>query len=144
MNSIASDLGDLSDTEPFCSFQEDPNNLGLNKDSFLIGSLNVNSLLCQQRISQVESIMKHNNFSVFCLQEVKISDSISPTCYHIDGFTAFAKPRTSRGGGLISYVRSDLVSRQLSYLDCKSETLEHLALEVFCHNKRFLIHNFLN
>ena len=97
MNSIASDLGDLSDTEPFCSFQEDPNNLGLNKDSFLIGSLNVNSLLCQQRISQVESIMKHNNFSVFCLQEVKISDSISPTCYHIDGFTAFAKPRTSRG-----------------------------------------------
>ena len=142
MNSIASDLGDLSDTEPFCSFQEDPNNLGLNKDSFLIGSLNVNSLLCQQRISQVESIMKHNNFSVFCLQEVKISDSISPTCYHIDGFTAFAKPRTSRGGGLISYVRSDLVSRQLSYLECKSETLEHLALEVFCQNKRFLIHNF--
>ena len=65
MNSISSDLGDLSDVEPFTSFQEDPNSLGFEKDSFKIGSLNVNSLLCQQRISQVESIMKQNNFSVF-------------------------------------------------------------------------------
>ena len=142
MNSITSDLGDMSDVEPFTSFQEDPNNLGFEKDSFKIASLNVNSLLCQQRISQVESIMKLNNFSVFCLQEVKISETTSPTCYQIDGFNAFAKPRTSRGGGLISYVRSDLVSRQLSNLECKSETLEHIVLEVFCQNKRILINNF--
>ena len=99
MNSIASDLGDLSDTEPFCSFQEDPNNLGFDNDSFKVGSVNINSLLCQQRLSQVECLMKNNNFSVFCLQEIKISDTTSPTCYQIEGFTAFAKPRTSRGGG---------------------------------------------
>ena len=99
MNSISSDLGDLSDVEPFTSFQEDPNSLGFEKDSFKIGPLNVNSLLCQQRISQVESIMKQNNFSVFCLQEIKISESTSPTCYQIEGFNAYAKPRTSRGGG---------------------------------------------
>ena len=142
MNSIASDLGDLSDTEPFCSFQEDPNNLGFDNDSFKVGSVNINSLLCQQRLSQVECLMKNNNFSVFCLQEIKISDTTSPTCYQIEGFTAFAKPRTSRGGGLISYVRSDLVCRQLSSLESKSETLEHICLEVFCNRKRILINNF--
>ena len=142
MNSFASDLGELSDTEPYCSFQVDPNNLGFEKDSFKVGSLNVNSLLCQSRKQQVESIIKLNNFSVFCLQEIKISDTASPTCYHIEGFSAFAKPRTSHGGGLISYVRSDLVCRQIPSLECKSETLEHICLEVFCQNKRILINNF--
>ena len=79
LNSVASDLGDLSDTEPFCSFQEDPTSLGFEKDAFKVGSLNVNSLLCQSRKQQVETIMKLNNFSVFCLQEIKISDTTSPT-----------------------------------------------------------------
>ena len=141
MSSFASDLGDLSDLEPYCSFQEDPNDLGFDKNSFIVSSLNVNSLLCQQRIKQVESIMKLNNISVFCIQETKLSDNVSPTCYHIKGFNAFARHRNSRGGGLICYVREDLVSRHLPNLECQSETLEHLYLEVFCQNKRILINN---
>ena len=107
MSSFASDLGDLSDLEPFCSFQNDPNDLGFDKNSFIVSSLNVNSLLCQQRIKQVETIMKHNNISVFCIQETKLSDNVSPSCYHIKGFNAFARHRNSRGGGLICYVRED-------------------------------------
>ena len=140
--SIASDLGELSDTEPFCSFQEDPNKLGFDSDLFIVSSLNVNSLLCQERLQQVETILKSNNISVFCIQETKLSDNISPTCYQIDGFNVFAKHRNARGGGLICYVRSDLACRRLSRLECSSPTLEHMCIEVFCQNKRILINNF--
>ena len=63
MNSYASDLGDISDVVPFSYFETDPNNLGFDIDAFKVGSVNINSILCQSRLSQIETIIKKNNFS---------------------------------------------------------------------------------
>ena len=64
MNSYASDLGDISDVVPFSNFETDPNNLGFDIDAFKVGSVNINSILCQSRLSQIETIIKKNNFAL--------------------------------------------------------------------------------
>ena len=65
-NSIVSDcssLGQLDDVTPFTSFEADPLNLGFQTKQCSFGSLNVNSLLGQDRLHQIELILKSNNFS---------------------------------------------------------------------------------
>ena len=141
-SSVGSDLGSISDLQPLCSFIEDPNNLDFNKDNFNCGSLNVNSVLCQDRLSQIESIMKNNNIAVFAVQESKLDVNKHPSCYKIDGFNVLAKHRPSgRGGGLLLYIRGDIAFRQLSYLENNTTTMEHISAEIYIQNKRVLINN---
>ena len=55
-NSIVSDcssLGQLDDVTPFTSFEADPLNLGFQTKQCSFGSLNVNSLLGQDRLHQI-------------------------------------------------------------------------------------------
>ena len=143
MNSYASDLGDISDVVPFSYFETDPNNLGFDIDAFKVGSVNINSILCQSRLSQIETIIKKNNFSCFAIQETKLTDNVDPSCYKINDYTCFAKNRKNNvhGGGLITYVRSDLICRQLSNFESNCDTLEHICLEIFCQNKRIILNN---
>ena len=99
MNSYASDLGDISDVVPFSNSETDPNNLGFDIDAFKVGSVNINSILCQSRLSQIETIIKKNNFACFAIQETKLTDKVKtpPT----PGYNFVRKDRgRNKGGGL--------------------------------------------
>ena len=66
-SSIDSDLGDISnlnDVQPFCNIADDANNLGFDKNHFCCASVNLNSILHGDRLSQIESILKCNNLGV--------------------------------------------------------------------------------
>ena len=141
-SSVGSDLGEISDLQPYCSFVEDANNLGFNIDNFNCASININSILCQSRLSQIESILKHNNLAIFAIQESRLDSSKDSSCYQIQGYNVLAKCRpTGRGGGLLTYIRSDIAFRQLPNLENNTATLEHIAAEIFIQNKRILICN---
>ena len=142
MSSECSDIGDISDVTPFTIFKDNPSNLEFDKNSFTCGSINLNSILHANRLDQVESILRDNNFSVFCINESKLDDSKDPACYKIDNYIALAKHRTIHGGGIVVYVRDDIACRRLSDLENNTQTLEHVAVEVFVQNKRILINSF--
>ena len=141
-SSFGSDIGSVSDIQPLCTFIEDADNLTFNKNNFNCASMNVNSILCQDRLSQIESIIKNNNLAVFGVQESKLDSSKHPSCYKIDGYNMISKHRPSgRGGGLILYIRADLAFRQLSNLENKTSTIEHISAEIYIQSKRILINN---
>ena len=141
-SSFGSDIGNLSDVQPLCSFIEDVNNLGFNINNFNCASININSILCQSRLSQIENIMKQNNLAIFAIQESKLDSSKHPSCYKIEGYNVIAKNRPiGRGGGLLLYIRGDIAYRHLPNLENNTSCLEHIAAEVFIQNKRILINN---
>ena len=141
-SSFGSDIGNLSDVQPLCSFIEDANYLGFNNNNFNCASININSILCQSRLSQIETIMKHNNIAIFAIQESKLDSSKHPSCYMIEGYNVIAKNRPiGRGGGLLLYIRGDIAYRHLPNLENNTPCLEHIAAEVFIQNKRILINN---
>ena len=141
-SSFGSDIANLSDVQPQCSFIENANCLGFNTNNFNCASININSILCQSRLSQIESIMKHNNLAIFAIQESKLDSSKDPSCYKIEGYNVIAKNRpTGRGGGLLLYIRGDIAFRHLPNLENNTPCLEHIAAEVFIQNKRILFNN---
>ena len=141
-SSFGSDIGSVSDIQPLCTFIEDADNLTFNKNNFNCASMNVNSILCQDRLSQIESIIKNNNLAVCGVQESKLDSSKHPSCYKIDGYNMISKHRPSgRGGGLILYIRADLAFRQLSNLENKTSTFAHISAEIYIQSKRILINN---
>ena len=103
-NSLCSSIGDISDVLPYTSFEDDPSNLGFPKDHFSCGSININSILHGQKLSQIEKILRDNKFSVFCINESKLDNSKDPSCYRINGFNVLAKHRSTHGGGILVYV----------------------------------------
>ena len=132
------DLGIIDDVSPFFNFQSDPCNLNFDKNQFLFGSLNCNSLLADQRLEQIEQILKSNNFSVFALQETKLCPNSDESCFSIPGYTIYHRPRNRRGGGTLLFCRSNLTSRQLKHLENQTPELETVCIEIFCQGKRII------
>ena len=140
-NSIVSDcssLGQLDDVTPFTSFEADPLNLGFQTKQCSFGSLNVNSLLGQDRLHQIELILKSNNFSALALQETKICPSTSESCFSVPGYVTYFRHRNRFGGGTMIIIRSDIPSRQLPDLENSTPELEHTAAELFIQGKRIV------
>ena len=90
MTSECSDIGDISDVTPFTIFKDNPSNLDFDKNSFTCGSINLNSILHANRLDQVQTILRDNNFSVFCINESKLDENKDPACYKIDKYIAYA------------------------------------------------------
>ena len=137
-NSDCSDIGALDDVLPFFSFQTDPCNLNLDINQFKVGSCNVNSLLSNNRLQQIEEILKSNNFSAFALQETKICPTYDESCFSIPGYTAYYRHRTRRGGGVIIFCKNNLISRQLQNLENDTPDLEMVCIEILCQGKRII------
>ena len=142
MISECSSLGDIADVLPQSIFEDDPSNLGFPKDHFSCGSININSILHSDKISQIETILRDNNFSVFCINESKLDDSKDQACYKINGYNVLAKSRTTHGGGILVYVQGGIACRRLTELENNTSTLEHIAVEIFLQNKRVLVNSF--
>ena len=134
MISECSSLGDISDVLPYTIFEDDSCKLGFPKDHFSCGSININSILHGQKLSQIETILRNNKFSVFCINESKLDNSKDPSCYSINGYNVLAKHRTTHGGGILVYVMDHIACRRLTEIENNTRTLEHIALEVFVQN----------
>ena len=84
-SSIDSDLGDISnlnDVQPFCNIADDANNLGFDKNHFCCASVNLNSILHGDRLSQIESILKCNNLGVLAVQDRGVTSARKLTVAH--------------------------------------------------------------
>ena len=101
---------------------------------FLISYLNVNSL--RFKIHEIRE--KAQQADILGIAETKIDCTYPDAQFQLPGFRLYRKDRTDRGGGLVTYVRSDLPSRRLK--DMELNSIESIVLEIqFNNNTRLLV-----
>ena len=67
VDSNLGDISNLNDVQSFCNIADDAKNLGLDKSHLGCASININSILHGDILSQIESILKCNNFEVLAV-----------------------------------------------------------------------------
>ena len=101
------------------------------------GSLNVNSL--RNKFETVKYIAVNNLVDMFALCETKLDDSFPLDQFSISNFICHRKDRTSHGGGLIFYVRSDIPQYRRcdieNIVDSLMTGLEIVVLETILNSK---------
>ena len=137
-DSECSDLGGMDDVSPRFKHQTDSLKLGFDKDYFRVGTCNVNSILSEGKLQVIEQILKRNNFSVFAIQETKLSSSIDDSCFAIPGYTSYFRHRNRWGGGTLVYCSNELTSRQLHDYENISPELEMVVIELYVQGKRII------
>lgn len=94
----------------------------------IAGYLNINSIA--SKFEYIQDYLGNNLLDILCIAETKLNSSFPSQQFNIDGFRIYRDDRTcNKGGGLLSYVRSDIPSHRRKDLeidyrhDCIIETL---------------------
>ena len=83
-----------------------------NVNNVTIGTLNINSLA--PKFEQLREIIG-KNLDILTIQETKLDSSFPTQQFSLDGFSApYRLDRNREGGGILIYVREDILSKQLS------------------------------
>ena len=94
-----------------------------------IGHLNVNGI--RSKFAQVEVMLtsKDNDIAIFGVTESKLGPNQPDAFFYIDGYKMYRKDKMESSGGVIIYVRDDIVCNRRK--DLENSQLETLLLEVF-------------
>jgi hypothetical protein len=95
--------------------------------------LNVNSL--RHKLCELMEIFQDQLADIFVVSETKIDESFPDSQFAVKDYNLFRRDRTSRGGGLVVYVRSDLPCRRMKNLE--TPTLETMVIELTLKDKRW-------
>ena len=104
-----------------------------NPKNMIIGHININSL--RNKYVPIRSILQNGLCDIFALSETKLDESFPTAQFHISNFVLHRKDRNSHGGGIITYIRSDLPHRRRFDLELNVNTFEFIILEVQFYNK---------
>ncbi len=115
--------------------------------------LNARSLLSDVDINQhiqhqyslldeiYETLVYQNNFDVIAISETWLTDNISLAELDLDGYQEpFCRHRGARGGGVMVYVKQDLVA--IPRQDLNLPSVEMLWLEIKVQNRRIMFGTF--
>ena len=108
-----------------------------------IGHLNINSL--RHKFQLLAQALNKGMLGILSIQETKLDASFPVSQFSIVGYRCYRKDITSRCGGLILYIRSDLPQRRLIELETDYNTIngriETLAIEVTLNSEKWLIYS---
>ena len=107
-----------------------------NIDKVLIGNINVNSI--PHKFDQLkELILKY--VDVLIITETKLDDSFPTAQFKVEGFSEpFRRDRNRKGGGIMIYVRNDILCRALKKYNFESD-VEALFLELNFRKSKWLL-----
>ena len=110
-----------------------------NPKNMIIGHVNINSL--RNKYDPIRSILQNGLCDIFTLSETKLDESFPTAQFHITNFTLHRKDRNAHGGGIITYIRSDLPHRRRTDLELNhGSAFELVVLEVqFYKKEKWLI-----
>ena len=74
--------------------------------NILIGHLNINSI--RNKFEPVHAILSKGLLDIFCITESKLDETFPKNQFSIKDFTLHRKDRNARGGGIVSFIRSDI------------------------------------
>lgn len=117
--------------------------LGLRGKGLHIGHLNIQGLRSGEKTEQIKIILqsKDNNICMLGLSESKLGSDVPDNFLFIENYQCFRKDKVCGAGGLLVYVRNDVVCNQRK--DLETDNFESIWLEVQPKNsKSFLVGHF--
>ena len=106
-----------------------------NYNKVIIGTLNINSL--PGKFDQVKTIIQ-DNIDIFFLIESKLDSSFPTSQFSIEGYSEpYRLDRDRYGGGIIIYVKEDIISKKLNRHTFPSD-IEGMFLEINLRKSKWL------
>ena len=106
-----------------------------NNDKIIIGHLNINHVAnkFEQLVSQVR-----DRLHIFLLTETKLDQSFPDEQFIIEGYAKpFRKDRTKHGGGLLFYVKNDIICKEINVPNLPLD-IECLFIEIKIHKSKYI------
>ena len=106
-----------------------------NLNNPFISYLNLNSL--RYKIIDIREVLCKAQLEIIALSETKLNSEFPDAQFKIDGyhFPAFRKDRDENGGGLMIFVRNDIITRRLQ--DFEPKDLECICIELTLSKKKW-------
>lgn len=103
--------------------------------NFVISYININSL--SYKFDEIKELLTENIVDVLFIAETKLDSTFNDNLFVVDGYKLQRRDRTKNGGGILSFIKSDIPSSRKPNLE--SEHLENICLEVHVNTKKWLI-----
>ena len=97
-----------------------------NKKKTVICHLNINSI--RYKFDELREILDDKLVDMLIISETKIDSSFNDNLFQVEGYKTERRDRTAHGGGLMTFVRSDLPFKRRKDLEC--EELETICYEL--------------
>ena len=103
-----------------------------NANRIIIAHLNINSI--RNKIDMLSTIVS-NKIDILCIAETKLDDTFPLSNFLISGFSPpYRLDRSSKGGGILVYVRSDIPSKELKSIPIP-KCMECVCFEINLYKK---------
>ena len=107
-----------------------------NAERLIIGHININFL--EKKFESLVSLVK-GNVDILMVSETKIDESFPLNQFLIEGYcTPFRRDRDSRGGGIIIYIREDIICKELKSHNMP-KNVEGIFLELNLRKSKWLL-----
>ena len=104
-----------------------------NPKNMIIGHISKNSL--RNKYDPIRSILQNGLCDIFTLSETKLDVSFPTAQFRITNFVLHRKDRNAHGGGVITYIRSDLPHRRRYDRELNASGFEFIIVEVELYKK---------
>jgi hypothetical protein len=105
-----------------------------NHKKCLIASLNVNSL--PNKFVEIKEWLRCGVFDILSIQETKIDKTFPNSQFYVEGFKYFRRDRKKGGGGIIVYIKENIIAQQKK-IACKQ--LETILLQLRIGQRQFAL-----
>ena len=104
-----------------------------NANRIIIAQLNINSI--RNKIDMLSTIVR-NKIDILCITETKLDDTFPLSNFLISDFSPpYRLDRSSKGGGILVYVRSDIPSKELKSIPIP-KCMECACFEINLYKKK--------
>ena len=84
-----------------------------NRKKCIIASLNVNSL--PNKFVEIKEWLRCGIFDILSIQETKIDKTYPNSQFYVEGFKYFRRDRKKGGGGIIVYIKENIIAQQKKF-----------------------------
>jgi hypothetical protein len=104
-------------------------------NKFICSYININSF--RNKFGFIKDLLISNTCDMLTSAETKLDESFSSAQFQIENFHLWRADRTANGGGLLTYIRSDLPSDRKHKLEC--QIIESIFTEIVVKNEKWII-----
>jgi exonuclease III len=104
-------------------------------NKFICSYININSF--RNKFCFIKDLLISNTCDMLTSAETKLDESFSSAQFQIENFHLWRADRTANGGGLLTYIRSDLPSDRKHKLEC--QIIESIFTEIVVKNEKWII-----
>ena len=102
------------------------------------GLININSL--RNKYNPIRPTLQNELCDIFTLSETNLGESFATAKFHITNFVLHPKYHNAHGGGVITYIKSDLPHRRRYDMESNASGFGLIILEVqLCKKEKWLI-----